>query len=85
MLASAAASTTPLDSPANESPGSMSGADPPEPEELIKALQELENSASSDASVREKIARLPPEVGEISQLDNLQSPQEGLQLLVKVK
>ena len=31
--------------------GSPGSGDPPEPEELIKALQELENSASSDATV----------------------------------
>lgn len=35
--------------------------DPPEPEELIKALLSLENSASSDANIRERIANLPPE------------------------
>ena len=42
--------------------GSPGSGDPPEPEELIQALQDLENSASSDALVREKIAKLPPEV-----------------------
>jgi len=31
--------------------GSPGSGDPPEPEELIKALQDLENSASSDATV----------------------------------
>lgn len=46
--------------------------DPPEPEELIKALQELENSASSDAVVRERIANLPPAVSEISLLTKLE-------------
>nr|ADD38754.1 Regulation of nuclear pre-mRNA domain-containing protein 1B [Lepeophtheirus salmonis] len=67
-----------LDSP----PASV--ADPPEPEELIKALQDLENSASSDAVIREKIARLPPEVSEVSQLSNLQSAEEGYKLMHKV-
>ncbi|EDO27343.1 predicted protein, partial [Nematostella vectensis] len=33
----------------------------PDVEELIKALQELEESASQDAAVREKIANLPAE------------------------
>ena len=60
------------------------GADPPEPEELIKALQDLENSASSDAIIREKIARLPPELSESSHLDSLQSYEDGQKLLVKV-
>jgi hypothetical protein len=32
--------------------GSPGSGDPPEPEELIRALQDLENSASSDATVR---------------------------------
>lgn len=45
--------------------------DPPETEELIKALMDLENSASSDATVREQIASLPPEVSEVSLLANL--------------
>ena len=47
--------------------GSPGSGDPPEPEELIAALQDLENSASSDAVVREKIAKLPPEVQLIKQ------------------
>lgn len=34
--------------------------DPPEPEELIKMLQDLEEAASSDAVTRERITRLPP-------------------------
>jgi len=58
--------------------------DPPEPEELIKAIQELENAASSDAAVREKISRLPPEVSEPSHLDKIQSAAEGRELLTKV-
>ncbi|KAG6464538.1 hypothetical protein O3G_MSEX014580 [Manduca sexta] len=45
--------------------------DPPEPEELIKALLELESSASSDEAVRERIASLPPEVSEVQLLDKL--------------
>jgi len=63
---------------------SPSSADPPEPEELIKALQDLENSASSDAVVREKIARLPPEVSETSHLEKIGSTDEGLKLLTQV-
>ncbi len=59
--------------------------DPPDPEELIKALQELENAASSDAIVRERIAKLPSSVSEVSQLDNLKTPEEGRKLLQKVR
>nr|CAD7267702.1 unnamed protein product [Timema shepardi] len=47
--------------------------DPPEPEELIKALSDLENSASSDAAVRERVANLPPEVSELSYLTKLEA------------
>ncbi|XP_013783116.1 regulation of nuclear pre-mRNA domain-containing protein 1B-like [Limulus polyphemus] len=42
-----------------------------QPEELIKALQDLENAASSDAAVREEIANLPPEVSDVTLLEKL--------------
>ena len=51
---------------------------------IWQALQDLENSASSDAVVREKIARLPPEVSETSHLDKINSTDEGLKLLAQV-
>ena len=44
----------------------------------------MENSASSDAVVREKIARLPPEVSETSHLEKIGSTDEGLKLLTQV-
>jgi len=40
-------------------------------ESIIKHLSALENSASCDAVIREKIAKLPPEVSDISQLAKL--------------
>lgn len=43
-----------------------------QPEDLIKALMELENSASQDAVVREKIANLPAEVQDVSLLDKIE-------------
>lgn len=47
--------------------------DPPEPEELIKALQELEsNSASADEAVRERVSQLPREVSDVAELVNIQ-------------
>ncbi|XP_039273789.1 regulation of nuclear pre-mRNA domain-containing protein 1B-like [Styela clava] len=49
----------------------LSPRDPPEAEDLVKALTELENAASTDAAVREKIASLPPEVQDISRLDKI--------------
>ncbi|XP_046397166.1 regulation of nuclear pre-mRNA domain-containing protein 1B [Ischnura elegans] len=58
--------------------------DPPEPEELIKALLDLENSASSDAVVRERIASLPPEVSEVSLLSKLEDKGAADKLSVQV-
>ncbi|KAJ9575459.1 hypothetical protein L9F63_007664, partial [Diploptera punctata] len=58
--------------------------DPPEPEELIKALSDLENSASSDAVVREKIASLPPEVSEIQLLSKLEDKASAEKLSIQV-
>ena len=65
--------------------GSPGSGDPPEPEELIKALQELENSASSDATVREKIAKLPPAVSEQAKLSTITTSQEAEVLGVQVE
>uniref|UniRef100_A0A1B6LCA5 CID domain-containing protein n=1 Tax=Graphocephala atropunctata TaxID=36148 RepID=A0A1B6LCA5_9HEMI len=62
----------------------MPVGDPPEPEELIKALQELENSASSDAIVREKIASLPPEVSEVNLLAKLEDKGAAERLAAQV-
>ncbi|XP_055950126.1 regulation of nuclear pre-mRNA domain-containing protein 1B-like [Argiope bruennichi] len=45
--------------------------EPPDAEDLIKALQDLENSPSTDAAVREKIAQLPPEVSDVSLLEKI--------------
>jgi regulator of Ty1 transposition protein 103 len=59
-------------------------SDPPEPEELIKMIQELENSASSDAVVREQIANIPPEVSEISMLAKIEDKEAATKLAVKV-
>lgn len=54
--------------------------DPPEPEELIKALLDLESSASSDANIREQIANLPPAVSEVSELSKLQNKEAAAEL-----
>ncbi|KAL4711459.1 hypothetical protein ACJJTC_005583 [Scirpophaga incertulas] len=55
----------------------MPPGDPPEPEELIKALLELESSASSDEAVRERIASLPPEVSEVQLLSKLEDKESA--------
>lgn len=50
-----------------------SGQDPPEPEELIKAIQDLEsNAASSDEAVRQRIAQLPSDVSELGLLSKVE-------------
>uniref|UniRef100_A0A182SVA4 CID domain-containing protein n=1 Tax=Anopheles maculatus TaxID=74869 RepID=A0A182SVA4_9DIPT len=54
--------------------------DPPEPEDLIKVILELENSASSDAAVRERIASLKPEVSELAALDKLEDKEAAMKL-----
>jgi len=58
--------------------------DPPEPEELIRALIDLENSASSDAVVREQIANLPPEVSEVAMLSKLEDKEQAAKLVAQV-
>jgi len=57
----------------------------PETEELVRALEELANSASSDAAVREQIAALPPEVSDVSLLQKLKDQKEGRILAGKVE
>ncbi|CAH2292173.1 Hypothetical predicted protein [Pelobates cultripes] len=44
---------------------------PPLADDLIKALQDLENAASGDAAVRQKIASLPQEVQDVSLLEKI--------------
>ncbi|XP_067613258.1 regulation of nuclear pre-mRNA domain-containing protein 1B [Eurosta solidaginis] len=58
--------------------------EPPEPEELIKALVNIENSASSDAVVRERIANLPPEISEIGCLNKLEDKDAAKALAKQV-
>lgn len=58
--------------------------EPPEPEELIKALMSIENSASSDAAVRERIANLPQEISDISCLSKLEDKDAAKNLAIQV-
>lgn len=44
----------------------------------MKALQDLENAASGDAAVRQKIASLPQEVQDVSLLEKI-TGESGLQ------
>ncbi|XP_068892712.1 regulation of nuclear pre-mRNA domain-containing protein 1B isoform X3 [Tenebrio molitor] len=59
--------------------------DPPEPEELIKAIQDLENNiASADEGVRQRIAQLPPSVTEVSSISNIQDKEQAEKLSEQV-
>ncbi|XP_050725631.1 regulation of nuclear pre-mRNA domain-containing protein 1B-like isoform X2 [Eriocheir sinensis] len=67
------------------SPSTPPPSEPPEPEQLIEALQELENAATSDAVVREKIASLPDEVSDVSHLSKLEDLNAARTLSKKVE
>lgn len=66
------------------SPNHLPVGDPPEPEELIKMLQDLEEAASSDAMTREKITRLPPDVSSLDSLAKIDDKESALKLSKKV-
>ncbi|XP_054748214.2 regulation of nuclear pre-mRNA domain-containing protein 1B-like [Lytechinus pictus] len=54
--------------------------DMPDPDEMAQVLRDLEHSASSDASVREKIANLPPEVQDVSMLEKIKDKDDAERL-----
>lgn len=58
--------------------------DPPEAEDLIKMLQDLEEAASSDAVTRERITRLPTEVSNLDALAKIEDKDSALKLSAKV-
>ncbi|XP_056089974.1 regulation of nuclear pre-mRNA domain-containing protein 1B isoform X2 [Rhinichthys klamathensis goyatoka] len=57
------------------SPHETDAAAPQLTEDLVKALQDLENAASGDAAVRQKIASLPQEVQDVSLLEKITDKQ----------
>ncbi|XP_031781851.1 regulation of nuclear pre-mRNA domain-containing protein 1B isoform X3 [Nasonia vitripennis] len=57
---------------------------PPKKKPKLDNEKELENTASSDAAVRERIASLPPEVSEVSLLANLADRTAADQLSIAV-
>ncbi|XP_062869185.1 regulation of nuclear pre-mRNA domain-containing protein 1A-like [Trichomycterus rosablanca] len=57
-----------------------SPTDPPQTAELIRALQELENAASSDSALRQRIYALPPEVQDSSLLHKVTDKDSGERL-----
>lgn len=66
------------------SPTQQPAGDAPEPEDLIKMLESLEEAASSDAKTREKITRLPPEVSSIDALNKIEDKEAAARLQTKV-
>uniref|UniRef100_A0A8C2PTU4 Proton-coupled zinc antiporter SLC30A8 n=1 Tax=Cyprinus carpio TaxID=7962 RepID=A0A8C2PTU4_CYPCA len=54
-----------------------SPTEPPQTADLIRALQELENAASSDAALRQRISSLPPEVQDTSLLHKVTDKESG--------
>ena len=57
-----------------------SSIQPPDSNELVNLLQDLEKSASSDAVVREKIAELPPKLSDMNEIQNVKDKSEALEL-----
>ncbi|XP_035385237.1 zinc transporter 2-like isoform X1 [Electrophorus electricus] len=57
-----------------------SPAEPPQTADLIRALQELENAASSDSALRQRISALPPEVQDTSLLHRVTDKESGERL-----
>jgi regulator of Ty1 transposition protein 103 len=53
---------------------------PPDSNELVNLLQDLEKSASSDAVVREKIAELPQKLSDMNEIQNVKDKTEALEL-----
>ncbi|XP_075777763.1 regulation of nuclear pre-mRNA domain-containing protein 1A isoform X2 [Pelodiscus sinensis] len=64
----------------NNCSAQSSPSDPPQTADLIRALQELENAASGDAAVHQRIASLPVEVQDVSLLDRITDKESGEQL-----
>ncbi|CAJ0954237.1 unnamed protein product [Ranitomeya imitator] len=58
----------------------ISPEEPPQTTDLIRALQELENAASGDAAVHQRISSLPVEVQDVSLLDKITDKASGDQL-----
>ncbi|XP_075872301.1 regulation of nuclear pre-mRNA domain-containing protein 1A-like isoform X1 [Nelusetta ayraudi] len=57
-----------------------SPAEPPQTSELIRALQELENAASGDSVLRQRISSLPAEVQDASLLHRITDKESGERL-----
>ena len=55
------------------------------PEELIKSLQALQNTASCDAAIRERISKLPPEVSDLSLVEKIKDKRQMEQLSDQVE
>jgi len=59
----------------------MSPHDPPAPEELVKALKDLENCASTDEEIRSLIYKLPQPLQDFAGAEKIQNKREADDLL----
>eukprot|EP00088_Acartia_fossae_P009827 TRINITY_DN14821_c0_g3_i1.p1 TRINITY_DN14821_c0_g3~~TRINITY_DN14821_c0_g3_i1.p1 ORF type:complete len:270 (+),score=37.89 TRINITY_DN14821_c0_g3_i1:80-811(+) len=59
--------------------------DPPDPEDLVRAVQDLEELATEGSELRERISELPADLCNTSHCDSLKSRGEGQQLLDRVQ
>jgi len=65
--------------------GQESPTTPPDSDDLISALQHLEASASSDAAVRESIAKLPPELSDVATVEKVATEDQAREQLVQLE
>ncbi|XP_023324029.1 regulation of nuclear pre-mRNA domain-containing protein 1B [Eurytemora carolleeae] len=63
----------------------VSIGDPPDSEELIHAIQELDDAASGDADIRNEIALLPDDVSESWKVSEIASLEDAEGLFTRVK
>lgn len=73
------------DSDSNAKDSEKKPREPPDPLVIVKALQDLEETASSDATVRERIASLPPEVSDVTLLEKIVDRKAAERLSVQVE
>lgn len=71
------------DTNGQESP--KSPTTPPDSDDLISALQHLEASASSDAAVRERIAKLPPELSDVAAAEKVDTEEQAREQLAQLE
>lgn len=59
-------------------PVDLAKYEPVEPDKLIKSLKDLENCASADGTIRQKISNFPPEVFDVKLMEAVVSPESAV-------